>query len=199
MPLINVARRWFGGEDATAWSISFDAVEAEDHAHETEVTENPVEVGVAMSDHAYDKPSRLTVTAVVSNIPPAGKENDAFAANGDARALVAYARLRQLQKAHEPFSVQTGLDLFPSMMITSLKAKVDKDHGQVLYFVADMREVVWVTTEVVLFPIKAKKKAAAKKKDDGQKGSEEPDDALKKKVKKSLLKTALDYATGGGA
>lgn len=197
MPSVTVQRRWFGGQDAGAWSRTFDAVEVEDHTFETEVTENPVETGVSISDHAFDHPVKLSITAAVSDLPPAGKEQDSYAVEGPSRSLAAYAWLRRAQKAHEPFSVQTGLDLFPSMLITSLRVKVDAAHGRILYFTVELKEIIWVTTEVVLYPAKVKKRAAAKKKDDGEKGSEEVDDAMKKKVKKSLLKAAYDFVKGG--
>jgi hypothetical protein len=172
-------------------------VEVEDHTFETEVTENPVETGNSISDHAYDRPIQLSITAAISDIPPPGKENDLYAQTGPTRGMAAYAWFRQLQRAHEPFSVQTGLDLFPSMMVTSFKVKKDKDHEHILYFTVTLKEIIWVSTQVIFYPAKPKvKKNAAKKKDDGEKGSQEPEAAMKAKVKKSYLKMAADYVTG---
>lgn len=201
MQPVTVARRWFGGQDATAWSRTFDAVEVEDHVFETEVTEAPVETGCSISDHAYDKPTRLTITAAVSDLPPNQAATfDMYALEGPRRSAAAYAWLRRMQKAHEPFSVQTGLDLFPSMVIRSLKVKKDADHERILYFTVELQEIIWVTTQVVLFPAHPKvKRAAAKKKDDGEKEGEDPEDAMKKKVRKSFLKMGLDFITKGGA
>lgn len=197
---VTVSRRWFGGSDASAWVRTFDAVEVEDHTFETEVTDSPVETGCSISDHAYDKPARLTITAAVSNIPPAGKELDVYAMEGPTRGAAAYSWLQKMRKAHEPFSVQTGLDLFPSMAIVALKIKKDCKYENILYFTAELKEVIWVTTQVVLFPAKPKvKRAVAKKKDDGEKSGEDPDTAIKTKVKKSFLKMALDYVQKGGA
>lgn len=192
-------RRWFGGQDATAWARTFDAVEVEDHTFETEITDEPVETGCSISDHAYDKPDRLTITAAVSNLPPQGKELDVYALEGPTRGAAAYAWLQRMRRAHEPFSVQTGLDLFPSMGIVSLKVKKDFEYENILYFTVELKQVKWVTTQVVLFPAKPKvKRAAAKKKDDGEKAGEDPDEALKKKARKSFLKMGLDFITGGG-
>ena len=201
MQAVTVSRRWFGGQDDSAWSRTFDAVEIEDHTFETEVTDAPVETGCSISDHAYDRPVRLSITAAVGDLPPPGKEvNDVYTLEGPTRSAAAYAWLRRMQKAHEPFSVQTGLDLFPSMLITSFKTKKDAKYERVLYFTVELKEIIWVTTEVVLFPAHPKvKRAAAKKKDDGEKSGEDPDEALKKKVKKSFLKMGLDFLKGGGA
>ena len=196
MPFVTITRRWFGGQDTSAWSRSFDAVEVEDHTFETEIPDSPLDIGISVSDHAFDHPVKLSVTAAVSDLPPLGKADDVFAAQGPTRGLAAYAWLRQLQKAHEPFSVQTGLELFSAMMITSLRVKKDAAHANILYFTAELKEIVWVSTQVVLYPAQAKKRAAAKKKDEGDKGQAETDDALKKKAKKSLLKIAADYVLG---
>jgi len=196
MSFVTVTRRWFGGQDASSWSRSFDAVEVEDHTFETEITENPVETGVTLADHAFDHPDKISITAAVSDLPPPGKESDIFTAEGPSRGLAAYAWLRRMQKAHEPFSVQTGLDLFPSMMITALKVKKDAAHANILYFTVDLKEILWASTDVVFYPAKPKTKRATAKKHDGDKAGEETDDALKKKVRKSFLKMAVDFVKG---
>jgi hypothetical protein len=107
--------------------------------------------------------------------------------------MAAYAWLNQARKAHEPFSVQTGLDLYPSMLITSFRTKQDKDSSRVLKFTLELREIVYVSTQTVLYPAKLPKtKRALTKKDDGEKESAELTDAEKKKAKKSFLKMGLD-------
>lgn len=197
---VTVTRRWSGGSDTSAWARSFDAVEVEDHVFETEVTDSPVETGCSISDHAYDKPDKLTITAAVGVFPPPGKELDQYALEGPNRAAAAYAWLQRMRRAHEPFAVQTGLDFFPSMAITSLRVKKDSKYENILYFTVDLKQVIWVTTQVVLFPAKPKtKRAVAAKKDDGEKSGSDPDEAIKVKVKKSFLKMALDYVQKGGA
>jgi hypothetical protein len=193
MPSVTVYRRLFGGQDAGAWSRTFDVVEVEETVLETEVTDNPVETGVSIADHAFDKPIKLTITAGVSDTPPPGKDQDAFAAVGSARSVEAYAWLDRARRAHEPFSVQTGLALYSSMLITSLRTKQDKDSSRVLKFTLELREIVYVSTQTVIYPAKQAKtkRAVAAKKDDGEKDSADLTDAQKKKAKKSFLKMGL--------
>lgn len=190
MPAVTLNRQWFGASlDGTPWSRSFDAVEIEDHVFETTVCDNPVETGGSIADHAYDLPVKLTLTAAVSDLPPKGKESDLYANEGPSRSLAAYAWLRNVQRAHEPFSVQTGLDLYPSMLISSLKVKLDKDHTRILYFTVSLSEIIIVSTQVVYYPTKPKtKRALAAKKDDGEKDSEEPTSAERKKTFLKILK-----------
>lgn len=193
MPSVTVFRRFFGGQDLGAWSRTFDAVEVEETVCETEVVDNPVETGVSISDHAFDRPVKLTITAAVSDITPPGKELDLFELDGPSRSIAAYAWLKQVRKAHEPFSVQTGLDLYPNMLITSFRAKQDKDTSRILKFTVDLREIVFVTTQTVLYPAKEPKtkRNVAAKKSKGEQASDELTDAEKAKAKKSFLKMGL--------
>lgn len=193
MPSVTVFRRFFGGQDASAWSRTFDVVEVEETSLETEVTDNPVETGISITDHAFDKPIKLTITAGVSDNAPPGKDSDIFASTGTSRSMAAYAWLDQVRRAHEPFSVQTGLALHQSMLITALRTKQDKDTSRVLKFTVELREIVYVSTQTVIYPAKLPKtKRAVAKKDDGEKGSEELTEADKKKAKKSFLKMGLN-------
>lgn len=201
MPFVHMSRRFFGvgADDGFSWSRSFDAVEVEDFTFDTEITENPVATGVSLVDHAFDLPIKLVITAWVSDLPMNGLDMDEFAAEGPSRSLAAYAWLRRLQKAHEPFSVQTGLDLFPAMMITSLKTKKDAKTANIIAFTVELKEVLFANTQYVFYPMKPKvKRAVEKKKDDGQKPEDEPDDAVKKKVRKTYLKLVKDFITGEG-
>jgi hypothetical protein len=189
-----VYRRFFGGSDAASWSRTFDVVEVEETVLETEVTDNPVETGVSIADHAFDKPIKLTITAGISDLAPPGKDQDDFAAVGSSRSVAAYAWLDQVRRAHEPFSVQTGLSLYPSMIITSFRTKQDKDLSRVLKFTLELREIIYVTTQTVIYPAKQTKtkRSVAAKKDDGEKESDDLTDAQKKKAKKSFLKMGLN-------
>lgn len=197
MPFVTLTRSWSGGVGSSAWSRSFDAVEVEDHSFDTAITDEPVDTGVSLTDHAFDKPIKLSITAAVSDLPPPGKENDIYAAEGPSRSLSAYAWLQRLRRAHEPFGVQTGLDFYPSMMISSLRVKKDVTHANLLYFTVELKEVIWASTGAVFYSAKPKtKRAATAKKDDGEKSGEETDEAQKKKVRKSFLKMAVEFVKG---
>ena len=194
MPSVTVFRRFFGGQDTGAWSRTFDVVEVEETVLETEVVDNPVETGVSISDHAFDRPVKLTITAAVSDINPPGKDLDMFELDGPSRSIAAYAWLNQVRKAHEPFSVQTGLDLYPSMLITSFRTKQDKDTSRILKFTVELREIVFVYTQTVLYPAKEPKakRNVAPKKSNGEQASDDLTDAEKVKAKKSFLKMGLN-------
>lgn len=175
--------------------LAFDAVFEETHESTLEVTDNPVETGVVVSDHAYMKPGKITLSAGVSDTPLAVATTDTFASDAG-RAKRAYELLVELQTKAEPFEVQTGLKLYKNMICTGVRTSQDKDTAGALVFTADIREVLIVYTQVVKYPPRkagATKRQAGAKKDKGeQQGTEQT--GPKKASLASKLKTAI---TGG--
>ena len=177
--------------------LVFDAVFEETHEADLEVTDNPVETGVVVSDHAFMKPLRVKISAGVSDTPLAAVTDDPFASDAG-RSRRAFELLTELQKRAEPFDLQTGLKLYGNMVCTSIRTSQDKDSSGALLFTAELREVIIVYTQVVTYPPRkpgATKRQAGPKKDKGeQQGKEVTNDAQKKKLKESLLKTGVDAA-----
>lgn len=176
--------------------LTFDAVFEETHESTLEVTDNPVETGVVVSDHAYMKPSRITLSAGVSDTPLVVSTTDVFASDAS-RATRAFELLTELQARAEPFDVQTGLKLYKNMICTSVRTSQDKDTSGALVFTADIREVLIVYTQVVKYPPRkagTTKRQAAAKKDKGEQQGTEVSNAPKKQSLAVKLKTAI---TGG--
>lgn len=171
---VAIARRL--GSDVLGW-YAFDAVFEEGHQSDLEVTDNPVETGVVVSDHAYMKPLQLTLKAGVSDTPLNDLESqgDPFASD-TGRAQRAYELLTALQAKAEPFDVQTGLKLYKNMVCTSIRTNQDKDTDSVLIFEATLREVLIVTTKTVKYPPRKKgttQRQASKKQDAGEQQGKE--------------------------
>jgi hypothetical protein len=161
--------RKFGG-------FVFDATFSEDHDSTTNFTNNPVEDGSVMTDHAQDMPRTLRIQAGVQLISPARFHNssvqgatvdtsaegagDVFTANGQAsRPQTAWTYLEGLRTAHEPFDVQTGLKLYTNVMVAHLSNTWTDDLGN-LVFTAELREVDIRNTLTTKFaPRKAKPKS----------------------------------------
>jgi hypothetical protein len=175
--------------------LVFDAVFEETHEAVLEVTDNPVETGVVVSDHAFMKPLKVTLSAGVSDTPLTVALTDPFASDAG-RSKRAYELLAELQKRAEPFDLQTGLKLYQNMVCTSVRTSQDKDSAGALLFTAELREVIVVYTQVVKYPPRkagATKRQAGAKKDKGeQQGSE-----VTEKPKKQSLAAKLKTAIGG--
>ena len=188
--------------------LVFDAVFEETHEAELEVTDNPVETGVVVSDHAFMKPLKLTISAGVSDTPLRQIGDDKFAGMSaaeaeqvrsmlgpdaflyDSRSKRAFQLLQELQARAEPFSVQTGLKLYQNMVCTSVRTTQDKDSSSALLFTAELREVIIVNTETAKYPPRkpgvTARQAGPKKQKGEQQGKEVTNEAQKKKLRGSL-------------
>ena len=125
--------------------MTFDATFSEEHSSELSVTENPIETGALVSDHAFMKPLKVKVVAGVSDIlTPTG--NPEYG-EGAGRAQTAFEMLCELQKSAEPFDVQTGLKVYENMVCESIQTAQDSQSASILYFTASLREVLIVETE----------------------------------------------------
>jgi hypothetical protein len=175
--------------------LVFDAVFEETHEADLEVTDNPVETGVVVSDHAFMKPLRVKISAGVSDTPLAAVTDDPFASDAG-RSRRAFELLTELQKRAEPFDLQTGLKLYENMVCTSIRTSQDKDSSGALLFTAELREVIVVYTQVVTYPPRkpgATKRQAGPRKDKGEQQGKE----VTEKPKKQSLSKKLADAIGG--
>ena len=165
--------------------LVFDAVFEETHESELEVTDNPVETGVVVSDHTYMRPMTVSISAGVTDTPLAAAANDQFASDSG-RSRRAYDLLLELQKSGEPFDVQTGLRLYQNMVCKMVRTSQDKDSSGALLFTATLREVLIVYTQVVKYPPRragtTKRQAGAKKDNGEQQGVEQKKQSLVKKL-----------------
>jgi hypothetical protein len=194
-----IVRRWILAinPDGTENALTFDSVIREAHTSELAVTDNPVETGVVMSDHAYMQPRRLTMEGAFSNTPmqEGGIPNSALVSGnsikpkddgGDPRSSNAWDVLTALQKLAVPFDVQTGLVLYKNMMLMRLTCDQDKETVGALYFSAELREVQYATSQTVTYAARAPKRGQPKKKV-VTKPTKDPTDAETKKKNTSLL------------
>lgn len=194
-----VVRRWrlSINPDQTENALTFDAVLREEHTSELAVTDSPVETGVLLSDHAYMLPQRLTMEGAFSNTPMhqegggfgvlvGGDGIKAAADNGMPRSTNAWDVLTKLQAMAVPFDVQTGLKLYKDMVITRLSATQDETSVGALFFTADLRQVLFATSQTVTYPPRAPKRGQPKKKT-VEKKAEEPTATQSAKLRKSLL------------
>lgn len=177
--------------------LVFDAVFEETHQSDLEVTDNPVETGVVVSDHAYMKPLHVTLSCGVSDVVlNPSTSSDPFASDAG-RSKKAFELLTDLQRKAEPFDLQTGLKLYQNMICTSIRTSQDKDTGNVLVFEAELREVLIVYTQAVKYPPRkagSTKRQAGAKKDKGEQQGKEVGD---QKQKASLL-SKIGKAVKGG-
>ncbi len=130
--------------------LVFDAVFLEEHEATMTITENPVDTGVLISDHAFTNPLSCTIHAGVSDNPLSAPGGDQF--SGDSRSRRAYELLTALQQSREPFDVQTGLKLYKNMMCVVIRGAQDVETDSVFIFSASLREVIITYTQAAEVP-----------------------------------------------
>ena len=117
----------------------FDGFMQVDHNIELEVTENPVETGAAVVDHAYVKPATVTMKVMMSDVHqslyPGQFTGTRF------RSTNAWHTLTKLQGDRIPFSIFTRLGLYENMLITNLSASDTADTFRALSATVTLREI----------------------------------------------------------
>jgi hypothetical protein len=164
----------------------FDSVLREAHRFAADITDNPVETGVALVDHAIMKPHRPQLDVVVSDTPlifdPSGQYTPSVQlattfAGSARRSANALDALLELMASFLPFTVVTGLHGYPNMLIESIDAEQTKDSAGKLHATVSLKEAKFATTVTVVYPPRGPKKtrrAAAPVADKGKNEAEEP-------------------------
>ncbi len=113
---------------------------SEKHIDATEITEHPVQHGAAISDHAYDKPSEVTMEIGFAgggsmidgfDMPTKVFDFDTEEVLGKSPKEI-YQQLLELRAAKEPFDVITGKRRYRNMLIRAIEVKTDKTSENVL-------------------------------------------------------------------
>jgi hypothetical protein len=104
---------------------------------ELTITEHPVEQGAPIADHAFKRPSEVTIRAGWS----ATEAGDLSADGGGI-----YSILLQMQAALQPFNVFTGKRSYKDMLIASLVVETDEKSEFALMATITCRQIILVST-----------------------------------------------------
>lgn len=138
LSLVIIRQRNIGGFVA-------DVTIEERHTDILTVTENPVEQGAAITDHAFKRPAELLVRV--------GYSNSSLASGGDPNYVQEmYDQFLTLQASLIPFDVITGKRMYSNMMITDLRTVTTEEWENSMILEVGMREVILVDTQAVSVP-----------------------------------------------
>ena len=174
-------------EDEPGQSVIFDATQSEDHESESDITDNPVEVGVDNTDHIQRLPNVLILDAVVTDDPLIeNRSTSAEPANtgGDPnqRAISAYNWLIQTKDQAKFLRVFTKLRTYRNMVIQSLKVTRSAEESRIIRAIITLREIRVAVTEQVDAP-KPRLKTKRKRTKQGKKTTIEESEANKTKAR----------------
>ncbi|CNK98224.1 MULTISPECIES: phage baseplate protein [Yersinia] len=123
----------------------------EKHQDTLEITEHPVEVGAAVSDHAYKRPSEVIMDLGFSgggSLLDFADTTSLGLSMGKSPQEV-YQQLLDLQESRQPFDVITGKRTYKNMLIKSLEVTTDKTSENVLMCRLTLREMIISSTQVI--------------------------------------------------
>lgn len=100
----------------------------ETHRSSLGITENPIESGASVTDHAYVNPKSITLE---------------FA---DGNAAATYNALVRFQESRVPFVLVSGLFIYTNMLIKDLSATRDAATSRILDGRAELQEIIIVST-----------------------------------------------------
>lgn len=103
-------------------------------SYESAVTENPVEFGGVVTDHVYNRPTRLRVRGTV----------DA------ARRGAAFQSLKLMHESRLPTFVSTGLQVFPLMVMSRLDIDRGETNASPLEFSAEFTEITFALSQLAV-------------------------------------------------
>ena len=117
----------------------FDGFMQVDHTIELQTTENPVETGASVVDHAYVKPAKVVMKVMMSDVHQS-LVPDQFS-GASFRSVNAWQVLRKLQADRIPMSIFTRLGLYTNMLITSLTASDTPETFRALSAEVTLKEI----------------------------------------------------------
>ena len=124
-----------------------DAVIEENGDDQMVITENPVEQGATISDHAYKLPSRLELAYGWAGGSPQNTTNDpAFLKN-------LYQQFLGLQTSRILCTVYTGKRIYTNMLIQGIGVRTDKETENILLLRLSMQEILIASTQQVNVPV----------------------------------------------
>lgn len=103
-----------------------------------EITQHPVQQGASITDHAYVKPSVLTLKVLWND--------------DDAPLAETYKNLLDLQASREPFDVVTGKRAYSNMLMKTLGVTTDVNTENILSISMSLQEIFITALEVVTVP-----------------------------------------------
>ena len=167
--------------DSQGLALQFDAVISEQHGQRLQVTENPTEKGVNISDHCWVEGASLSLIASIADVrmPNAASGYD----SPSGRSNYAYQRLTDIENRLannelQPFEIITSIKTYSDMVMTEITVMRDKTTPLLGRFNMSFRQIVVVSTQTTTYVAIAgpPRRSASPTKNSGQQQPAEPTD-----------------------
>lgn len=122
----------------------------EEHDDDLVITQHPVQQGATIADHAFKRPTRVTVRAGWSNSPNGGgaigliqSASQAFSQGlGGNFIQQVYNQLLALQSERIPFTIYTGKRIYKNMLMSSLVTRSDASNENSMIVTMRCEEII---------------------------------------------------------
>ena len=121
-------------------TVQMDGVVSESHSNAIQLTQNPVETGVTITDHAVISPRELVIVGVITDTPfgnidlgavsSIGGLFGASTSNAQTRTQQGYAQMVYLMNERDIVTIQTELALYENFVITNIATTQDVNSSQ---------------------------------------------------------------------
>lgn len=133
------------------------------HDDEMEITEQPVEQGAMISDHAFKRPAKVLITVGYSDSPGSssligsvvsavtgtiGGVSSLLNGNSDSGVKAIYAQFLALQASRVLSDVYTGKRVYQNMLVKGIHTVTDKTTENALVLKVSLQQVLIVTQAV---------------------------------------------------
>lgn len=148
----------------------------EEHKSTLGLTDNPIETGAKVTDHAYVEPKELSLEIATDN------------------AAQTYNDLVRFQESRQPFTYVSGLYVYTNMVITELTAEREDATSRILKGTVKLREVIIVSTARTLS--EGGSGGTTRQSDAGKAGGTKSTNAARPTQQNTAAGTTADRATG---
>ena len=122
--------------------LFFDGVLNETHNYSVTPTEQPIEVGANITDHAIVMPREISLSVIVGDIYYSFSTPSSY--NLSKRSSDALQRLNLLLVARNPLTVICNLAKYTNMLLVGITANQDKTSNSTLIATLDFKELLIV-------------------------------------------------------
>lgn len=141
--------------------LPFNLFISEDHELNFRISEHPLQDGATVSDHVHREPYKVSIEGMFTNHPLKKswevnevKFKDEYATSEvrstlSNTALANFEKVKELAKKREPVRLVCSLEVYPKMIVTSIKAQRDSKSGSSIRFTMTLQEIKTVSLKTV--------------------------------------------------
>lgn len=141
-------------------ALELDVFLSEQHHHQAQATEFPVEAGSSFSDHVIQRPDQVRVTVLISDSPlpsTVGVDAESFRQQAAAkmylgRATGSYRQLVELKELGNPLVITTSVHVYEDMVLEEVGLPVDASSGEAALVSLSFKRVERVGLKTVPMP-----------------------------------------------